>query len=173
MAYGCAQRFWRAQAQLLKKLPIPRTSWVAKYTSPDSCWEFADQRPPSMGLTCGRAKLRDVDEHLHGCLLGTRRAGPPLVPAGRTEKERESGPGGPRRAVSRVLLVAHEGLSRRSGGRRPSAERAASRQYRPWHGEGHVHEQDRPRCLARGPRTEPDAPPGPGRPGAADPADGS
>src|SRR5690606_33555254 len=70
----------------------------------------------------------------------------------------------PRRAVSRVLLVAHEGLSRRSGGRRPSAERAASRQYRPWHGEGHVHEQDRPRCPAREPGTGPVALPGPGRP---------
>ncbi|GAA4979260.1 hypothetical protein GCM10023257_16360 [Streptomyces hyderabadensis] len=60
MAYGWAQRFWRAYAQLLKKLPIPRTNWVATYTSADSCWEFADQQSPSMGLTCGRVEPGDV-----------------------------------------------------------------------------------------------------------------
>ncbi len=68
---GGRERFWGVRAQLLKKLPIPRTSWVATCTSLDSCWEFADPGSPSMGLTCDRAKLRDVDEHLHGYLLGS------------------------------------------------------------------------------------------------------
>ncbi|GGQ33682.1 hypothetical protein GCM10010279_47870 [Streptomyces mutabilis] len=72
-AYGWAQRFCRAQAQLFKKLPIPWTSWVAKDMSPDTCWEFGGQVPPSMGLTCGRAKLRDVDGYPHG---------PAVYPAG-------------------------------------------------------------------------------------------